>query len=232
MLTVAQDFEAKIQKFDEINICGDFCDFFWFSLHPKMPEMMSIKDTLKDEISCARKMLAELRELFPSATINFIEGNHEYRMLRYIINKCPELFDMFSVPELLNLQSLGIRFFPFGRNQLFSCCGTNYYLRHQPYNGGKHCAATSIANKHISIGFGHTHRIQSYVTTDALGNEIEAHSMGWLGDPEAAIFAYMDHDTWAQGFQIFHAFSQEDWHVENVRIKNGTAIYNGVKYVG
>ena len=54
--------------------------------------------------------------------------------------------------------------------------------------------------------------------------------MGWLGDRNAPIFSYMDHDNWVQGFQIVTALSKKEWFVEPVRIKNKKAIYNNVLY--
>jgi hypothetical protein len=215
---------------NEVNIMGDFLDFYWCSLHPRLPEAMSIKETMKDEINQGIKKLEELRLAFPNAVINFIEGNHEYRLMRWLTKKAPELFDMITLPDLLEFKRLKIKYHPFGKNQLVSCLGTNYMLRHQPWNMGKHCAAGSAHAKHISLGFGHTHRFQTYVSKDALHREIACYSMGNLIDSSAPVFSYMDHDNWAQGFQIVTAINKEEWFVEPVRIKNGKAVYNNTLY--
>lgn len=229
MIDVALGHVKDHGPFKEINIMGDFLDFFWFGLHPKMPGQMGIKETLKDEIFQGIEKLQELRRLFPESKITFIEGNHEYRMCRYIVKKCPELFDLFTVESLLQLDKMDIDFIPFGKAQLYRCLDTDYILRHQPFNGGKHCAAGSIDAKHISLGFGHTHRVQSIVVTDGLGNEIEAHSMGWLGDRNAPVFDYMDTDNWAQAFQIVHQIGTW-WYPQTIRIINHRAVYNGTLY--
>lgn len=229
MLHIAQDFE-KQYGLDEINIMGDFLDFYWFSLHPKMPSVTSVKETLKEEIYQGIQRLEELRNLFPKAKINYIEGNHEYRMVRYIISKCPELFDLFSLEDLLQFKKFDIQYIPFGKTQLHRCLGTTYLLRHQPFNGGKHCAASSAHNKGVSLGFGHTHRKQAYTFRDALRKEISCYSLGWLGDRAAPPFDYMDTDDWAQSFQFVHAFGEDDWFVENIDIKNHKAVFNGYIY--
>ena len=215
---------------DEVNIMGDFLDFYWCSLHPRLPEAMSISETMKDEIAQGIEKLEEIRHTFPKAVINFIEGNHEYRLMRWLTKKAPELFDIFTLPDLLQFKRLDIKYHPFGKNQLVSCLGTDYMLRHQPWNMGKHCAAGSAAAKYTNLGFGPTHRFQTYSSKDALGREVSCYSMGWIGDRNAEVFSYMDHDNWVQGFQIVTALSKKEWFVEPVRIKNKKAIYNNVLY--
>jgi hypothetical protein len=129
MLSIAKDVDIDL-GIDEINILGDFLDFFWFGLHPKMPGQMSIRETLTDEIYQGIKKLEELREAFPNATINFIEGNHEYRMVRYIVAKCPELYDMFKLDEILQFDRMGINYIPYGKQQKHRILDTDIYCRH------------------------------------------------------------------------------------------------------
>jgi len=229
LMSIGGDLQ-KSAGVDEVNIMGDFLDFYWCSLHPRLPEAMSMTETMKDEIGQGIEKLEEIRSTFPTATINFIEGNHEYRLMRWLTKKAPELFDMITLPDLLEFKRLNIRYHPFGKNQLVSCLGTDYMLRHQPWSSSKHCAATSAHAKHISLGFGHTHRTQSYSSKDALGREICCFSMGWIGDETAPVFSYMDHDNWTQSFQVVTALSKKEWFVDTIRIKNKKAIYNNVLY--
>jgi len=224
MLEVAKHVDKKT-GIDEINIMGDYADFYWVSLHSKLPEAMSMHHTLKTEIDTVRQKLEELRTLFPKAKIQFIEGNHEYRLARYLTAKAPELYDFFTVQDLFRLDDLDIIFHPFGKAQLVRCLGTDYCLRHQPFNMGKHCAAGTAHSKCISLGFGHTHRKQSYTFMDALRRELTCYSMGWLGDRAAPVFSYMDTDNWAQSFQFCFAYGK-DWWVQPVDIKNGRAYYD------
>lgn len=227
MIKFAQQ-QNEIKKIDEINILGDFCDFFYLSLHPKMPEQFSVKETLKNEIAECRKHLEELRQKFPKSKIYFIEGNHEYRLMRYIVAKAPELFEFFNLPELLNFKKLKIKFIPYGKYQLKRCLDTNYYLRHEPYAAGENCAGGTLKKGHVSIGFGHTHRTQSYVIKRPDGVELEAHSLGWLGDPTSPVFSYVKGiDTWSQGFQFVTATGPDDYFIENIRIKDGKIARSG-----
>lgn len=228
MIEVAKDLE-KLYGISEINIMGDFLDFLWLGLHPKMPSLMSVKETLKDEIYQGIKKLEELRRLFPKATINYIEGNHEYRLVRYIVAKCPELYDLFTLSDILQFDRLSINHIPFGRHQKHSCLGTSYSLRHQPYNMGKNCASATAHNKGISLGFGHTHRKQTYKVKRADGTEVECRSLGWLGDSSAPVFDYVDHDDWSSGFEIVYVYGDQ-WFPQYVDIKDGKAVCNGFLY--
>lgn len=188
---------------DEVNILGDFLDFFHVTLHPKMPSHFNIKQTFKDEIYIGNQCIDQIDEITSRAKKKrFIEGNHEYRLVRYLTKNAPALFDMVTVPELLKLEKRNWDFIPFGKKQLVSCMDSDYHLRHQPYSGSKHCAASTVDKKYTSLGFGHTHRRQTYTTTDALGKEFIGRSLGWLGDRLAAPFDYMDTDTWAMSFEV------------------------------
>ena len=231
LMSIGGDLESTYDGgVDEVNVMGDFLDFLWCSLHPRLPAAMSISHTMKSEIAQGIKKLEEIRRTFPNAVINFIEGNHEFRLMRWLTKKAPELFDVFTIKELLQFDRLNIVYHPFGKNQLVSCLGTNYMLRHQPFNMGKHCAAGSAHAKHISLGFGHTHRHQSYSSKDALGREICCHSMGWLGNEDAPVFSYMDHTNWVQSFQVVIALNKDEWFIDTIRIKDKKAIYNSVVY--
>lgn len=202
MISMAKDFERD-HGLDEINIMGDFADFYWPSLHPKMPShFKSQSGTFKDEIYICNMILDFLSETFPNSKIRYIEGNHEFRLVRYMAKKAPELFDMFDVKELLKLDKRDIEFFPFGRHQLVQCLDSPYNLRHQPFNQGKHTATGTIEKKFISLGYGHTHRKQTSTLVDGHGNEITARSLGCLIDFDAHIFDYVDHHNWAKGFEF------------------------------
>ena len=228
MLEVAKDIDKQF-GLTEINIMGDFLDFLWLGLHPKMPSLMSVKETLKDEIYQGIKKLEELRLLFPDATINYIEGNHEYRLVRYIVAKCPELYDLFTLSDILQFDRLSINHIPFGKHQKHNCLDTGYFLRHQPYNMGKNCASGTAHSKGISLGFGHTHRKQTYTIKRGDGTEVECRSLGWLGDRTAPVFDYVDHDDWTSGFEVVFSVDGK-WFPHYIDIKDNKAVFNGYVY--
>lgn len=214
----------------QINIMGDMLDFCDASLHEKMPWSWPIKTTIKDEVYVGNKFLDLLQELFPETEIVYYEGNHEIRLMRYIVKKCKELFDFFSVPELLKLEERGIKFLPYGRGQLGRVLDTNLYTRHAPYSQGINCAMSTIQKKHRSLLFGHTHRVQSTTIKTADGQFLSAFSGGCLIDFNAPVFGYADTDDWAHSILVTYAWDKDDWITHQVPITNGKAVYNGYEY--
>lgn len=214
----------------QINFLGDFLDFFWVMLHKKSKSQLPIRGTFKDEIYIGYRILKFFRDSFPDVEINFIEGNHEDRMARYLLEKAPDLFDFFDLRELLKLDELNIKLIPFGRDQLHQCLDTSYYLRHKPYKDGESTALATMKHKHISLGYGHTHRKQSVSGTDAHGVELNCRSLGWIGDIRSPVFDYMDTTNWVQSFEFIISDS-ENWYAQEIPIKNRKAFFNNSIFI-
>ncbi len=230
MLEVAL-FQNELYPITNILILGDYADAYNISLHPKLPSGLQVSPRkLTDELCEVHYHLTELRNLFPKAKITYLEGNHEFRLARYITAKCIELNGLIKLlPEYLHFKSLKIDWLPYGRDQIFKFNNVPLYARHEPFNGGKHCALGSLDRAKISHIFGHTHRKQSATIQTAIKEEISAYSMGNLVNSKSEIFDYMDHDDWSQGFG-FVFIEGGDWHLDYVDIKNGKACYHGTMY--
>lgn len=187
---------------DEIVILGDYADFYGVNSHGKSP---GIVETLKDEVQAVIDRLTELNKLFPTAKKIFIEGNHEYRLARYISNSAPELFGMIGVKELLKLDDLGFKFIPYGPNQKYRILGSSLFARHEPLGGGTHVAHGTVNKAMASVIFGHTHRIQESQAVAMNGQNFRGISSGWLGNCKHPIFSYVkNHHQWALGFSVLH----------------------------
>lgn len=227
MLNISR-FQNEINPLDEIIILGDFADCYTLSLHKKLPSHLTMSSTrLTDELSDVYFRLHELRSSFPKAKITYLEGNHEFRLGRYIIDKCPEVFGLIKLlPEVLKLDQLKIDWIPYGRHQLYNVFNTDLYCRHAPWNGGKHTAMGTADRGKISLIFGHTHRKQSATIRTADGKEISCISMGNLVNDKSEIFDYMDHDDWSKGFGFVFA-DKDNWHLTYVDIKGEKAAYHG-----
>jgi len=230
MLDVMSDIYKQHGKIDEINICGDYADFYGLSLHDKLPEDMTIKERIDDEVEDVKHGLKELRELFPLSIINYYEGNHEYRLKKYMMKKCSELYNFISLECLLGIHKLDINFIKYGRNQIGEMIkGSNTYIRHVPYSASKNCASGTAHKKAVNLSFGHTHRRQSYTFKNGKGEIISCNSLGWLGDPTANVFGYADHDDWTQGFEIGYLTNGQTYR-SYVEIINHMAVHNGKVY--
>ncbi len=99
------------QKPDVFIINGDFLDMWGASQFDRVPK---VGKSLMQEIRIGRKLLEKFREILPKAKIIYIEGNHDFRLRKYLLRNPPELYGLpgLSIPELLNLKELNITYKP------------------------------------------------------------------------------------------------------------------------
>lgn len=182
-----------ITKPDVVVVNGDLVDFPEVSTHPQFPGHFGM--SLGDEVEWARRFLAHIRALLPDATIYFVVGNHEYRIVRYVADTARALhslspFDFdtsFGMTE--NQISLVCRsnFLAPSRkrkasdvDQNWMCLRDCYYITHGTRCGPGAAAkemqryATSGTSGHThtpALVFGHSARgYTSWMTTPALAN--------------------------------------------------------------
>lgn len=81
---------------------GDIVDFEPISKFVEHPQR---KLDLKPQLLDARKQLLRFRKVVGDKPVIYLQGNHEYRMERYIYQRAPELagIDALTVPELIKL---------------------------------------------------------------------------------------------------------------------------------
>lgn len=85
---------AKRMQPDVIVLNGDVMDCHDLSRFPKDPT--APKD-LQGEVNYVRQMLKQLREACPDTQIDWIEGNHEWRLIRYLTDASPGLAGLKSL---------------------------------------------------------------------------------------------------------------------------------------
>jgi len=229
MLEVAQDTRDGI-GLDQIVILGDFLDFFGVTLHDK--NYLEDEFDFHQEIHEGIEALKRLRELFPDTKIVYIEGNHEFRLQRYIWKNAKELYGMISVPTLLTLDNLKIEWIPYGKYQKYQIYNSPLFARHEPFSAGKNCASGTIMNgRGASWIFGHTHRVQYAQENDINLQAVEAYSCGWLGKMGGEVYNYIkNHEQWMHCFGMGIFYSNDNYHLDLIKIKNYECVYNGKYY--
>jgi hypothetical protein len=196
MLEVASFIQPK-----HIYILGDYADFYSVSSHGKDPRVLSM---LQDEVVDVLAGLQELDDLFPEAKKTFIQGNHEYRLERYLCNQAPALFGITSTEHLLEFHKRpNWKYAVYGPNQMVSVGGSKLKARHEPVGSS---AKATAAKALCSLVYGHLHRIESSHIVGLLGENHVAFSVGWLGDKRKdEIFGYCkSHQQWSLGFGIVY----------------------------
>lgn len=183
---------------------GDICEIESVSAHAKGPQSMRL---LQAEVEYANKKFDTLQRLFQGVPVYYLEGNHEFRVFRYIRDVAPELWGIISAPDLFKFsERLGWIFFPYGPTQLVKIGVTkDLYCRHEPLGGGATHAKGTAEKSVVSIIYGHTHQVQQY-TSKKFGPvpyTVTAYSNGWLGDITKPCFDYRgSKDNWQLGFSM------------------------------
>jgi UDP-2,3-diacylglucosamine pyrophosphatase LpxH len=152
----------KLHKFNGIVQLGDALDFWQLSTYDKDPAR---KNTIMDDIEEWNDILTKWASLlYRNSEIHLLEGNHCYRLHRYVARHARDLHEIVRpMPELLNLKvrndsgSIIFKWHPY--TKWSSCQLGDCTLLHGFYFN-QHVAATNLAKYRRNLICGHTHRVQ------------------------------------------------------------------------
>lgn len=196
----ALDLISQWNDLEAIYLNGDILEIESLSRHPKGPQAAS---QFKYEIDYANDKFDFMQKKFPGIPVHLIEGNHCYRLFRYLRDVAPQLWGLLEHPELLKFHERGWKFYPYGPRQWVKCGRSKLYLRHEPLGGGKNPATYTAERSNVDCLFGHTHifQIATHKKHGPLPSVTKAYSGGWLGDINQPVFDYRGaKDNWQSGF--------------------------------
>ena len=225
-LNVISDLSSSL---DEIVFLGDFADFYAVNSHGKHPGMMHL---LVDEVDKVNFSLDLIDSTFPRVRKVFLEGNHEFRLERYLINVAPALFGVTDLNFLFRFnQRPGWTVIPYGPEQRFRVLGSNLHARHEPLASS---AAASLKQSMCNLTYGHIHRIESATHVTLPGKTLTNFSVGWLGDcRKKEVFGYVKgHHRWNLGFGLVWVDTEtNEFYAQTVPIHSDiTCVVNGKRY--
>lgn len=224
-------FNAMLLSLTDINptelvILGDFGDFYAVNSHGKHPEAQQLLTKEVDEIN---QRLDLIDALLPNCKKVFIEGNHEYRLERYICNNAPALFGVTSIEFLFQFNVRpNWTYIPYSKRQMYNVLGTNLIARHEPLSMSSPKA--SLKNSMCNLVYGHKHVIEECWAVSMDGRRMVNFSPGWLGDERhTKIFGYA-RPQWQRGFSVVTKHKKQ-WTHEIIRFRNDNSyFYNGKAY--
>ena len=172
----------------EIVILGDFADFYAVNSHGRHPGLMHV---LQEEVNAVNEMLDLIDKLFPDIKKIYIEGNHEFRLERYLYKNAPALFGVTQWDLLFKLdQRPNWKHINYGPMQFHKVLGSDLFARHEPYSMSS--AKASLAGCGSNLVYGHIHRKEYAVVRQPDGKRIVNFSPGWLGDNrKKEVFSYV-----------------------------------------
>lgn len=200
-----EEANRRIQP-DVINMNGDFFDLADFSKYTSDPREFDVMS----EIHWNHDLLETLREDNPDAQIDFIEGNHEYRLFRHLGEQTPALKVLLcdlhgmDIPKLLGLDRYEINFTGQASLKAFTEAdvkkelGRNFKL----YWGCLlSCHYPERRKLRIPGWGGHHHKHEVWPFFNPFFGACEFHQMGG-GQRRRADF--MDGEIWQNGIMVVH----------------------------
>lgn len=189
-------------EWDECVIIGDFLDFNCISSHNDDKLRLVEGQRIKKDYAAGNTILDQLQACLPSkCKITLVEGNHEYRMERFI-DKLPALEGWIEVERGLHLAERGINYVKGWAQGHVYRIGKAVFI-HGLYTNEHHAKKTAMRYG-TNIFYGHTHDIQTY-SAELKGDDktITASSMGCLCKYDLPYMRGRP-SKWQQGFGVFH----------------------------
>lgn len=224
-------------KFQTVMVCSDLhdveCDPFWRylwfqTLARVMPTKVVLNGDIFDlaefgsygvdprewdiieKIHWVHDFLEDIRHIVPDAEIIFIEGNHEYRLLRHLSEATPAmkavLSDLhgFTVPKLLGLDAFEVNYVAPADLAVFTKPEARAEVK-KNWTKIHDCLLASHYPQARRLGMpgwnGHHHKHLVYSEHNALFGTYEWHQLGGGHKREAS---YCDGAIWGNGFLLAH----------------------------
>jgi hypothetical protein len=217
-------------RLDALYIIGDFADFYGINGHgPKNPGVL---ESFKEEVEAVNKRLDEIDQLLPDKKKGYVEGNHEYRFERYLLQNAPALFGVTECRNLFKIdQRPGWSWLSYGPHQLGRVLNSKLYIKHEP----SITTITTMAKHHgANLTFGHIHRIVESYHRNIEGQQLVSFCSGWLGDARMdKIFGYIKgHNLWQNGFTMVDVDPSNGffYHQTISFLENDSCVYHGKIY--
>ena len=206
---------SKEQGCDGIIYNGDIIDCYQLSKFEKDPT----KRTFKSELEMTKEIIGIINNYIQPKAWYFKEGNHEKRLISFLLHRAPELFDMpqFSMSEFLKIEANG-GIYVHNTNPITY---NNLSILHGHELGGASSAVNPARGLFLKslecTAENHYHRNSEHVEPTLTGKVIETWSIGCLCDlrPDYAPF-----NKWNHGFAILEA-SGENWKMKLFKIVKG-----------
>lgn len=186
----------------EIVIGGDFTNLDCISSH-NITNLRAVEGTrIQRDMDYANRFLDRLQGACPGTKKwVYIEGNHEYRLNRYV-DIHPQMAGILEIPTLLNLAGRGFKWVPqWSAGEVHKVGKANFI--HGEIEGDLH-AKKMVTAYEDNVFYGHTHDIQAYSKVSKGTEKTHiAQSFGCLceyGQPYMRGKA----DKWQQAFGDFY----------------------------
>jgi predicted phosphodiesterase len=208
---------VEIVKPTKINLAGDLMDFYQLSTFDKDPAVIE-DGRLQENLDQWFRMMRMLQRVAPDdCDFEYIPGNHEDRLRRYLMRN-PELYGLrvLELSALLRLDELGIKY---SESEIDVVPGLLVIKHGSIVRKESAMSAKGELEREryaVSTISGHTHRMGTHYARTR-NRVVKAHENGCLCllNPE-----YVRNPNWQQGLTMTTHFGGELFHVEDIPFLN------------
>jgi hypothetical protein len=184
---------------DLIVLNGDNLDF------PDMshfaPDSNQFAQVMQATLDRVYEILATMRANAPDARIVWLEGNHEARLRKAIMNYNMAIWGVrrpgtaeddpfLSIPHIMNLAGLDVEYYSGYPAAAFQINDRLQAIHGHKVRSNGSTAALYAKDEELSTIFGHVHRIEAHSRTNRLGRTITALSFGTWARIDGAVPSY------------------------------------------
>jgi predicted phosphodiesterase len=210
--------EARDRGVVGVLLNGDVMDMFGITPFFRVPT----RDRFADEIECGRQFLAWLRSRLPKARLVYRQGNHEFRLVRYVAERAAALFDLpeVHVPALLHLDKFGVEWVADKRKVMLGKLTTLH--GHELRKGeGVNPARLAFLRTTATVLVNHYHRTSEHHQRSLDEKFYAAWSVG------CACYLHPDYDPYGQsnhGYAMVEVAADGWFSVHNRRVLDGRVV--------
>jgi len=196
---------------NKIVLNGDMFDLPEFGKYDTDPREWDVVGRIK----WVHTFLEDMREACPDAEMIFVEGNHEYRMLRHLSESTPAmkaiLSDLhgFTVPKLLGLDKFEVNYVAPADLAVFTQSNMKAEIKRN-WTTLYDCLLAHHFPQGRALGMpgwnGHHHKHIVWPEANAMFGAYEWHQLGGGHKREAS---YCNGEVWSNGFLIVHVDTQD-----------------------
>lgn len=212
----------KEQKPAKVHLLGDISDCYSISRFVKDPRR---KEDLQEDLDLTMDFLDKVRDAAGDAQIIYSEGNHEFRLRRYLASEARALSGLRSLnlPSLLQFDRLKILWRPHDRPYRI---GALLYTHGQLIRKWSGATARAHFEKYgCCVIHGHSHRLGAFYRRDISDTYIASESGCLCGlNPD-----YCTAPDWQQGWSVVWT-QYKYFHIEQVAVVQGRYNYHGKAY--
>lgn len=210
---------ARSYKVAGILLNGDVLDYHALSRFDRTPDDVRYQA----EITAGRQFFAYLRNELPRARLIYRAGNHEERLILFLVRKAPELFglDVLTTPTLLQLEKCAVEYYEDRRvvklGRLHIIHGHEYPGITTPVNPAR---GLFLRAKSVALT-GHFHQTSEHHEPTIAGKAQAAWSTGCacqLNPP------WLPFSKWNHGFALVRIYKQGEFAVRNLRVLDGAVV--------